>query len=274
MNMTISFRPSKTFMKKIISLGGGVQSTAMLLMSLIGQFEKPDVAVFCDTGNESAATYSHLEFLRIFAKVRNFPLHTISQGNILDNLLNAENFASIPFFLMQNGKRGMVRRQCTSEYKIKPFLKFARDYAGLRRYEHCKSPIVEKWLGISTDEAHRMRDSHERFIVNRYPLIELGMSRVDCENWLLANDFVIPPKSSCLICPFHSDREWRFIKNQNNGDFEQTVEFEKKLSAQRSETFSTDALYLHKSCRPLGEINFEDNQQSLFGEDCSGSCGV
>ena len=39
---------------------------------------------------------------------------------------------------------------------------------------------VELWLGISTDEAIRMKTSSDRWIHNRYPLIAVGMSRKDC----------------------------------------------------------------------------------------------
>ena len=42
---------------------------------------------------------------------------------------------------------------------------------------------VELWLGISTDEAIRMKPSRDRWIQNRYPLIEAGMSRRDCMDW-------------------------------------------------------------------------------------------
>ena len=38
--------------------------------------------------------------------------------------------------------------------------------------------------GISTDEAIRLKDSPDRWMTNRYPLIEAGMPRRDCMNWL------------------------------------------------------------------------------------------
>ena len=40
--------------------------------------------------------------------------------------------------------------------------------------------IVELWLGISTDETIRMKNSRDRWIANRYPPIEADMSRRDC----------------------------------------------------------------------------------------------
>ena len=56
-----------------------------------------------------------------------------------------------------------------------------RELLGLRPRQRVPAgTTVEMWLGISTDEAIRMKDSRDRWITNRYPLIEVGMSRRDC----------------------------------------------------------------------------------------------
>jgi hypothetical protein len=50
---------------RVISLGAGVQSTTMALMAAHGELTPtPDFAVFADTGNEPAAVYEHLKWLR------------------------------------------------------------------------------------------------------------------------------------------------------------------------------------------------------------------
>ena len=46
---------------RLLSLGAGVQSTTLLLMSLCGELPKLDAAIFADTGWEPARVYEHLE---------------------------------------------------------------------------------------------------------------------------------------------------------------------------------------------------------------------
>ena len=33
-------------------------------------------------------------------------------------------------------------------------------------------------------------------------------------------------------------------------------------------------LYVHRSCRPLREVDLDDSQMSLFDMDCEGGCGL
>ena len=82
---------------------------------------------------------------------------------------------------------GIGRRQCTTNYKIRPIRRRIRELLGLRPRQRVPAgTTVELWLGISTDEAMRMKDSRDRWMTNRYPLIEAGMSRSDCADWWAA----------------------------------------------------------------------------------------
>ena len=49
--------------KRILSLGAGVQSTCVLLMSGRGELPKLDCAVFSDTGWEPPEVYEHFAWL-------------------------------------------------------------------------------------------------------------------------------------------------------------------------------------------------------------------
>ena len=65
---------------------------------------------------------------------------------------------------------------------MRPIRRKIRELIGLRKRQRIPSgATIELWLGISTDEAIRMRTSRDRWIRNRYPLIEARMSRQDCE---------------------------------------------------------------------------------------------
>ena len=88
-------------MHHIISLGGGVQSTAMFLMACLGQITpKPLCAIFADTGWERKQTYEMIEFLTEYGEKHGIPVYTVANGNIRDNTLNPELRApSLPFFI-------------------------------------------------------------------------------------------------------------------------------------------------------------------------------
>lgn len=62
----------------ILSLGAGVQSTALALMAERGLIDKPTAAIFADTGDEPASVYEHLERLRGMVS---FPIYVVKEGN-------------------------------------------------------------------------------------------------------------------------------------------------------------------------------------------------
>ena len=54
------------------SLGAGIQSTAMVLMSLRGNLEKLDLVVFADTGNEPSYVYENVDRIKSRCKSAGF----------------------------------------------------------------------------------------------------------------------------------------------------------------------------------------------------------
>lgn len=88
----------------ILSLGAGVQSTALALMAEDGLIEKPVAAIFSDTGDEPAEIYEHLERLR---DMLSFPVHIVRQSeaglgaDFLAALSGEANRASQPPFYVR-----------------------------------------------------------------------------------------------------------------------------------------------------------------------------
>ena len=134
---------------------------------------------------------------------------------------------------------------------------------------------VEVLIGISRDEAHRMRPARQLYMTNRWPLCELGMTRRDCEAWLRRRDYPIPPKSACLGCPFHSDAEWRDMKANRPAEFAEAVEYDAILRTGNARGIR-GAEFMHASCVPLDQVDFsiDARQPDLFGNECLGVCGV
>jgi len=121
---------------KIISLGAGVQSTALLVMSDRGEIDRADYAVFADTGAEPKKVYEWLDFIE--SKV-SIPIVRCAKGNLYDDIMAGGRTASLPLHtLKEDGTHGMVMRQCTFDYKIMPIQKAVRELMGYKKYQRIK----------------------------------------------------------------------------------------------------------------------------------------
>ncbi|MBV9840645.1 MAG: hypothetical protein JOY99_03760 [Sphingomonadaceae bacterium] len=272
-----------TIQLRVLSLGAGVQSTTLALMAAHGEIgPMPDCAVFADTGWEPAAVYEHLAWLRS-PNVLPFPVHVVTAGDIRADLHRAgsgERWASIPAFTRTvRGIRveiGMIRRQCTKDYKLVPIRRKVRALAGLTRRRSPPALIVEQWIGISFDEIVRMKPSFETWQVNRWPLIEERMWRTGCLRWLERHDYPVPPKSSCAGCPFHDDDAWRWLRDNDPVAWLEAIEVDRAIRTGirgvRGEVF------LHRPAVPLDEADLataaDAGQLDLWPNECEGLCGV
>src|SRR5262249_55404342 len=149
-----------------------------------------------------------------------------------------------------NGGTGIIRRQCTREYKIDPINRKVRELLGGKT----RGKQVDQWLGISLDEVVRMRDSRVSYIRLGYPLIERRMRRYDCVRWLEAHGYPVPPKSACIGCPFHSDAQWRYLKKHSPKEWVEAVAFDEAIrngNVRLGKAGLRGKAYLHRSCRPL-----------------------
>lgn len=266
---------------KVLSLGAGVQSTTLALMAAAGELEAPDCAIFADTQAEPASVYEHLRWL-MSPNVLPFPVHIVSRGNLAaDGLVIRTSQRSglryqknlIPLFMKApDGTKGILGRKCTSEYKVREIIKKVRS---LRP----RGEQVEQFIGISTDEAHRMKPAPVEWITNRWPLIEQRMSRNDCLRWLERNGYQQPPKSACVFCPYHSDREWLRLKNQEPDAFAAAVAWERATHvANERDQAAHGKPFLHASLVPLDQVDLstwaERGQPDLFGNECEGMCNT
>lgn len=260
-------------MLRVLSLGAGIQSSTLLFMVLQGKLPRVDAVVFADTGWEPKQVYNYVEYLKNLCRDNGLSFFTVSQGNIKEDSLKTEHrFASMPFFVRTTeGKKGLLRRQCTSEYKVRPIQRLIRELmAG-----GSDGKVTELWLGISTDEAGRMRDSKVRYIQHRYPLIEHNMSRQDCVQFIEKNAYLMPVKSACIGCPFHSDRYWHSMQKNSPEEFAEAVYFDNHI---RQLPRIKGDVFLHRSLAPLSELDFSTHRASeqldMFQNECEGLCGV
>jgi hypothetical protein len=281
--------------RRILNLGAGVQSTTVYLMYLRGEIEPGiECAIFADTGEESASVYAHLEWLQSLGGP---PIVVRTIGRLGDDLTRGRNstggrFASIPAFTaaIEGAKAGMVRRQCTKEYKIEVIERFLRrELLGLQRGQRVpKGTSIAQVYGISLDEAGRSirirsRLEDRAWLTPEFPLIDRMMTRGGCLNWLEA--FGVPhevQKSACVFCPFKSNAEWRRLRDTDSEGWARAVEVDVALRVEGAVVNRKldQKLYVHRSCVPLDKANLgdADPRQYHLGlnwvSECAGMCGV
>ena len=273
------FQPPPETKFTFLSLGAGVQSSALALMAAKGEIgPMPDAAIFADTQAEPQNVYDWLDWLE---EQLPFPVYRVSKGDLAKAVLTMRTTkdgrrftkTDIPVFtLSADGKKGMVpQRACTADYKIQPIRKKVKELAGIKRGQ--TEITATQWIGISWDEMQRMKESRDKWCQHRWPLIEKRITRQQCKDWMKENGYPEPPRSSCVFCPYHDNKEWRRLKVDEPEAFEKALQFEK---AQTDNFVSTP--YLHRSCKPLGEVDFrseeDKGQLDMFQHECEGMCGL
>ena len=227
-------------MEYVFSCGGGVQSTACLVLAAQGKIPYRTF-VFANVGDkaESPATLAYItNHLKPFAANHDIRWIDVSwvdrhgrQRDLFDHLLEQERSIDIPAF-MPGGMPG--NRKCTEAFKIRPIASWIKRNA----------PGCTLGKGISTDEPHRATPSRETDgYISAYPLIELGISRSDCLT--IASDAGLPqpPKSSCWFCPFKTTEQWTRLRREEPELFQSAVSLEGVLQ-QRRHSLGKDPVYL------------------------------
>ena len=266
----------------IISLGAGVQSSTMALMAAAGEITPmPKCAIFADTQAEPKSVYVWLDWLE---KQLPFPVHRVTQGSLEADTLKIRarkdgtgfySHSGVPAYTKDaSGNPGMLPRQCTGDFKLAPIMREVR-----RVIKEAGEKMAFQWIGISVDEIYRMKASRVRYSMNRWPLVDARMTRAKCVAWMAARKFPRAPRSACIFCPYHSDYEWRRLRDVEPDEFAKAVKFEKDFQATKGETVGIRSIpYLHASRKPLSEVDFsteeERGQLNMFNNECEGMCNT
>lgn len=241
----------------IQSYGGGVQSAALLVLTAQGKIENPAThAVFSDTGSELQATYRHIEEVaKPYAAAHGIEFVTVNNPKYgkLHEYQVENRHLMIPMF---GDRGGILRRQCTDKFKIRPVRRWLRA-------QGAKSAVVQ--LGISWDEVYRAKDANVKWAVNRWPLLELNITRADCVHILTDAGVRVPAKSACFICPYRRMSSWKELREKSPLEFRAAVAFEGAFPGE----------YLTSSgARRAQSLSDAVGQQMLMFDDdeCGGYC--
>lgn len=177
-------------MKRIVSYGGGTNSTAML----IGMAEKniiPDHILFADTGGEKEGTYHYITYFNNWLFQHGMPLiETVKYVTKFGNELTLEQD-----IIANNTLPGIAFgfKSCSEKFKIRPQEKFIKS-------KYPKEDIIQV-IGFGIDEQRRVKINVTPYRTNEYPLIEWGWDRNKCIDVILKAGLCLPGKSSCFFCP-------------------------------------------------------------------------
>ncbi len=256
---------------KAFSFGGGVQSTAALVLAAQGRIDYRTF-LFCNVGEDSenpeTLAYVH-EVAMPFAHrmgLNLIELQKVRRDGSVDTIYRrltrpGSRSIGIPVHL-SNGAPG--RRACTVDFKI-----LVVDHWLKREWQAHRYGVLVG-LGISLDEFTRMRTNTDPETMGwkrlDYPLIDLRLDRVACIRLIEQAGLPVPPKSACWFCPYHSQRVWQEMRAKQPALFERAVALEQLINERRAAS-GKDPVYLSRQCKPLPLATTDYVQLSLLDQD-------
>jgi hypothetical protein len=246
---------------RTISYGGGVQSTALLVLAAQGRIDFPRF-LFCNVGDDSEhpATLEYVDRVAVpYAAEHGIDLQILTRRKrdgsteTLMGRLMQEGSRSLPIPVrMPNGKPG--NRSCTADFKIRVVSRWLKAHGATEEHP------ATVGIGISLDEIQRAKDTG------------LTLRRDDCMRIIRDAGLQVPPKSSCYFCPFHRPAVWEDLRRETPDLFKKACELEDVLNERRT-MLGRHPVYLTRFNMPLGEAIDTDGQPLLpLFDDIDGEC--
>jgi hypothetical protein len=192
-------------MVTVVSFGGGVNSTA-LLIGCVQRKEPVDLVLFADTGAEFPETYHHVADVSRWLVSHGYP-----QVVVVSNAIRPPGQKPCPHISLEE-------ECCTN--KTLPSLAFGYKGCSVKWKRHPMDWYVGAWpkatqawesgekvvrlLGIDAGEPHRsaaLEASDDPKYIYRRPLIRWDWDREDCKDAIREAGLQVPRRSACFFCP-------------------------------------------------------------------------
>ncbi len=95
--------------------------------------------------------------------------------------------------------------------------------------------------------------------------------RGNCINFYKDNSLPLPPKSSCVFCPYQSPTRWKNIMQSD--ERAKVIEVDQAIRNLSMKGMRAP-IYLTKHCLPIDKVKFENIPDDMFGNECEGYCGL
>lgn len=225
---------------RVLSWGGGTQSTALMLKFLDGEIKdednKPiilDYIMFADTGNEAQMVYNQIfkvikhvkethnkeivvtkknkelksydeivTLIKSGLKYRGSKYADLYQSHLLFFRGDIKSIDVMPFWT-RNKKTGSVgktmTKACTVSYKINQIMRELRILEGVSQFRQKKHKII-MYIGFTIDEISRVKPSQISYAENKFPLVDMRLSKQDCIDYVKQKLGFKPQSSVCNMC--------------------------------------------------------------------------
>jgi 3'-phosphoadenosine 5'-phosphosulfate sulfotransferase (PAPS reductase)/FAD synthetase len=244
----------------VLSFGGGQDSTALLYRYAFdpefrrqyapGKF----IVSMAATLDEHPETNSHVEEVKRFCATQAIEFVHITP----DMGYHGGKWQGYRQFLNATSTCGSkaFRKTCTDNLKIKPIYRFLEWWIG-KTYGFVvgrKSAFYEfqrhygkvrMLIGIAKGEESRCGEALEKWqretVERVYPLIDLGLDRQGCQDYIASRNKPVPPPSNCMLCPFMSEIELLWLSYNYPTDYAAWVVLEQnKIDRFRREGLADD----------------------------------
>tara|TARA_R110000772_G_C13310332_1_gene440580 strand:- start:11685 stop:12596 length:912 start_codon:yes stop_codon:yes gene_type:complete len=238
----------------MLSYGGGQDSTAILYKIINdswfrAKYVKGDlIVVMADTKNEHIHTDDYLIRIEEICEENDIPFFHLDPSYWASNSWRG---GLIEFYQKKNtvGSKAFPKT-CTDNLKIRPIYKFLDEHihaeynCGTRNRSGklMKSAIkdfaasngkINVLIGIAKGEEKRASENgssgmkwFDTSINKQYPLIEEGMDRQACQDYITSVGEKVPYPSNCILCPFMSLQELLYLYRYDRPSYDLWVKLE------------------------------------------------
>lgn len=271
---------------KILSCGAGQQSTALALMScenaLLQREGKPfkfplvpiyNAIIFCDLGGERKWVYNQVNFLSECCKKCGIRFFVLKDKNLKEDYFKNygnNRVCAIPFWsINKKGKKGKMQRHCTIDYKIDQIQKFVKwnilMYKKGARIKAIDVGAHEMHIGFTYEEQQRIFDSKHPLFVNKFPMVEMGLTRADNYAYVKEVWGLETRASACLFCPFHTNYFFYECKCNCQEDYQVILDFDDMLEhgvPNKRIGVPNNKVYISRSCKRVKDLKKEECQDA------------
>lgn len=201
----------------IVSYGGGVNSTAMLI-ECVNRRLPVDLILFSDTGGERPNTYRFVEEFSDWCADHGLPrIITVKAPNktLEQDCLDRKTLPSIAFGF----------KTCSQRWKAQPQNKYINNWKPAKE-EWANGNKITKLIGFDADEPQRAKDFDDDKYTVKYPLIEWDMGRDECLELIKVEGLEVG-KSSCFFCPSMRPTEIKELKKNHPCLADRCIQMEK-----------------------------------------------
>lgn len=236
-----------------------------------------DISIFCDLGFEPPWVKKQVEFLANAGHSCGVPLVILDSPLYTDFM---ENFGerrtiSIPWWtIKEDGHKSKMPRNCTIDYKVELISKYVRwellGYKKGQRLREEDKKAHEMHMGFSAEEARRCKENPNPMFVNKFPLVEMGLTRAD--NYAYIKDVwgLETRASACAFCPFHKNYFFKYLRENEPEQFAQVVGVDELLRDKNPKPPMDSDLFISRSRKRLMDLTDEDCNDA----ECFEYCGM